>query len=124
MMAYDAIPALSGTYLEDSFILSIDDGATSVGFELDVVLTEAHPAYRGPKPGEQYDFRRGTLRFDGVTAKQWGGRRGAPAVDASGETDYGNIDVLTYCETTFHLAGDFGSLDLTAESVHLDLFDV
>ena len=61
-------------------------------FDVEFVLTKAHPAYAPPPPSERECFRRGTLRVVSVERLLWEGQGVRPAVDASGELDFGHID--------------------------------
>ena len=115
-----AFEALREIYLEDSWVMGLASTDVSVAFELDAVLTPAHPEYRGPRPGEQYDYRRARLLVTGdrVTVEL----SGLPAaLDASGEADHGNIDAwLVDDSRTSTLTGDWGSLEVTNSRVQLD----
>ena len=72
--------------------MSVRPVPAGVVVELDAVMTERHPAYRGPLPGERYDHRRLELEVVGVRAVVE--LSGAPPdVDANGELDQRNIDV-------------------------------
>src|SRR5438093_4099897 len=93
--AYHALPGLGDYYLEDSYVLGIHLTGEALVFDLEVVLTESHPEYRPPAPGEQYCYRRGRLAFSDprllamVDTKPF-----RPSTDATGERDFGNIDGL------------------------------
>jgi len=123
MKSYETMPNLSDVYLEDSYVLSIKEGDGYVDFDLEVVITHTHPDYSGPKPGEQYDYRRSHLRLHDATDVRWEGRRLRPARDASGELDYGSIDTMTFCGSSYRLTGSFGTLTLNASKVTLTLSD-
>ena len=51
-MNYYEILSLSNFYFEDSYVLSIDEVAGLLIFELDAVLTKNHPQYEDPRNGE------------------------------------------------------------------------
>ena len=104
----NTLPFLDGLYLEDSYVLAIDDKPGRVVFKLDAVLTPEHPAYTSPPPDEQYCYRKGELVFDGVTAVDWLERSYRTSTDATGEEDLGNIDSLIVEGGAFHLEGDWG----------------
>jgi hypothetical protein len=116
-----AFESLRGIYLEDSWVLNLASTEVSVALELDAVLTHAHPVYRGPRPGEQYDYRPARLLVTGdrVTLEL----SGLPAaVDASGEAGRGNIDVWVVDDSrTSTLTGDWVTLEVTNSRVQLDL---
>lgn len=78
----------------------------------EIVLRETHPAYSEPAPGQQYCYRRGDIVFARVTELRWTGQGRPPGIDASGEIDYGSIDVLDVEGSRYHLVGDFGEIVL------------
>ena len=51
-MNYYEILSLSNFYFEDSYVLSIDEVAGLIIFELDAVLTKNHPQYEDPRSRE------------------------------------------------------------------------
>lgn len=117
----EAFEPLRGIYLEDSWVLDIVPTEGSVAFELDAVLIPDHPEYRGPRVGEQHDYRRAQLLVTGdrVTVELSGL---PPAVDASGEADRGHIDTWVVDESgTSTLTGDWGSADIPNARVRLEL---
>ncbi|MEE1926467.1 hypothetical protein V0R50_31095 [Pseudomonas sp. 148P] len=114
-MNYYEIPSLSGFYFEDSYVLSIDENSISLVFELEVVLTEEHPQFENPKKGEQYCYRRVFLRFLNVDYLKWLDRRFTTFLDASGETDYGNIDRFVVDNGFYALSGDWGAVIVKGE---------
>lgn len=108
MTDYAEMPGLSGLYLEDSYVLGIAESAGRLRFSMSAVLTPEHPAYRDPLPGEQYCYADGALVFSGVAHTDWLERSTQRYVDATGETDLGNIDSLTSADGTYEVAGDWG----------------
>lgn len=54
---YWQFPGFENIYLEDSYVLSIND-KTSIQILLEAVLTENHSLYTQPLPEEQYCYRR------------------------------------------------------------------
>lgn len=115
--AYTSLPQLSEFLLEESYVLGIEARPTSVRFALDLVLTPEHPRYADPVPGEQYCFRRGHIDFVGVRRLLWTAQGAPPARDASGELDYGNIDLFNLTETGYELEGAWGRMELQADDV-------
>lgn len=114
MVDYRTIPGFESLYLEDSWVLNITARPGSIELVVELVLCESHPLYRHPSVGERYCYRRGTVRFEGVTSLYWEGQGLVPAVDATGEQDYGSIDALTVTSDAFILEGDFGRIAITA----------
>src|SRR6266511_1230258 len=89
MMDYSQIDGLNLFYFEDSWVLDVVARPGLLTIDLDAVLLPAHPEYVAPSPGEQYCYRRGELRLEGVADLQWIGQGLPPARDATGEFDYG-----------------------------------
>ncbi len=119
--AYYELPGLDQVYLEDSFVLGVTVHPGSVSMTLDVVLREGHPEFAEPRSDEQYCFRRGVLSFDPVSEIRWQMPKGVPAVDASGETDYGGIDEYLVDGNTHRLVGELGELVITCGGQNLSL---
>ncbi|MDU9405102.1 hypothetical protein RTH46_21680 [Pseudomonas sp. zfem004] len=109
-MNYYEEPLLSDIYLEDSYVLAIDEGVNSLVFELEAVLTEKHSKYEKPQEGEYYCYRRVSLRFLNVGAFEWLDRRFLVFSDSSGESDYGNIDKFNGGDGWYALSGDWGAV--------------
>ncbi|MFF5495176.1 hypothetical protein [Streptomyces aquilus] len=110
-------PQLSGfehVYLEDSFVLGVTASPGRLSLEMDLVLTVHHPPYRPPAPGEQHCYTRARIEFLQVRSLTWTDQGTPPAVDASGETDYGGIDALFRDGSAFHIEGDWGSIDVVS----------
>ena len=109
MPYYEAFPTLDQVYLEDSWVVSVREVPHGLVFDLDAVMTERHPAYRGPLPGEQYDYRRLLLEVVGTSAA-YEPSGAPPASDANGHLDHGNIDAWHVDEQGWsHLEGDWGT---------------
>lgn len=96
-------------YLEDSWVLGVFETADELRFVVEAVLTEQHPEWHTPKPSEQYAYKLIALVFRRPREVVWVERMsGLPAMDASGELDYGNIDAFTWDGLVFDLSGDWG----------------
>jgi hypothetical protein len=111
----EAIPDLQHIYLEDSWVRGVYESSDSLSFDLEAVLTEAHPLWVPRAPGEQHTYRRVALTFPNIRSIDWRQRGGEPATDASGEADWGHIDTLTVRGDVFELAGDWGRVVLTSD---------
>ncbi|MDT7840978.1 hypothetical protein [Streptomyces justiciae] len=57
---------------------------------------------------------RARIEFPEVRNLTWTDQGTPPAVDASGETDYGGIDALFRDGPGFHIEGDWGSIDVVS----------
>ena len=108
-------------YLEDSFVLSIVESFNEISFVVEVALTENHPLYTPPKNDEQYCYRKGRIIFQDLKHVKWISRSEAPFTDASGEEDYGNIDVFQLSNEQYLLSGDWGELEVISSPVKMDL---
>lgn len=113
--------SLADAYLQDSWVLDVVVRPTEVVFDLDLVLRPSHPAYTQPRPGEQYCYRRATLRFPGLREITWQLGTGPPATDADGEVDYGNIDTLRTDGEVYELDGDWGAMSLLSDPPVVEL---
>jgi len=111
MRGYEELPGLEHLYLEDSWVLAVEEAEHELRFVVEAVLTEQHPQWHPPKPDEQYCYRRVALVFARPRSVEWLGRMdGQPAVDASDEVDFGNIDVSRWEGSVFELEGDWGQV--------------
>lgn len=109
---YCEIPGFSEVYFEDSWVTGFSEDANRILFVLDLVLCEGHPLYQQPKIDEQYCYRRAELEFPDVKQVVWHERHFAPAIDASHEIDYGNIDAFQWKDGQYYLEGDWGKVTI------------
>ncbi|HEX2268697.1 MAG TPA: hypothetical protein VHH35_04145 [Pyrinomonadaceae bacterium] len=109
---YYQLEGLEQVYLEDSYVLDLRTEPTSVEFLLRAVLTEEHPLYMSPLPGEQYCYRSALLRFSDVERVEWMEKSIVPSTDATGAVDYGNIDEFYFAGGHYYLSGDWGRLEI------------
>lgn len=116
---YYEIPALSNIYFEDSYVLSIHEHKTVFVFELEAVLTEDNPNYETPQVGEIYSYARISLRFINVDSIEWIDRKFMAFADASGDLDYGNIDIFVGCDGGYELAGDWGRVLIKGRAIEV-----
>lgn len=121
MVAYYELPGLEQIYLEDSFVLGVEILPGSVKVQLDVVLREGHPSYVAAGEDEQYCFRKGVLRLEEVGEVTWHMPTGPPAIDASGDTDYGGIDSYKVDGSVHRIVGEIGELTVTCGRYWLQL---
>lgn len=121
MRPYVEIAQLRELLLEESYVLGITAIPGKVTFELDLVLTPGHGEYSPPGPGQQYCSRRGLLVFEGVTRLLWSQAGNPPAVDASGEADYGQIDSFEWDDAGALLEGSWGRMEIVSSSIEVAL---
>ena len=93
---YSDLPGLEHLYLEDSYVLGIREQHDELRFELEAVLTEDHPRWAPPKPGEAYAYRRVDLVFVRPSRVWWIEQTMQPVVGPGGDVDFGNIDSFTW----------------------------
>ncbi|MFB9687325.1 hypothetical protein [Amycolatopsis plumensis] len=108
MTNYTDFPGLANVYLEDSFVLAIDETPTSLTFRLEAVLTESHPRYHQPRPDEAHCYADAVLTIADATKIEWVTRSSQTYRDATGEEDLGNIDSLQRHDDHYEIAGDWG----------------
>ena len=116
MRPYHELPGIEALYLEDSYVLGVREGTTDVRFELEAVLTEDHPKWSPPKPGEQYAYLRVDLVFPNPRRVEWIERAMRPITDASGEIDYGNIDSFEWQTDFYELLGEWGHVRIESDA--------
>ena len=89
-------------------------------FRIEAVLTERHPAYKEPNPGEVFTYQRCWLQVWGAESEL--SLSGAlPAVDASGEIDWGHIETFEAADAGWwELQGDWGILRVREPSVAIE----
>jgi hypothetical protein len=108
MTNYTDFPDLANIYLEDSFVLAINETPTSLSFRLDAVLTQSHPRYHDPRPDEAHCYADAVLTIADATKIEWITRSTQTYRDATGEEDLGNIDSLQRHDDHYEIAGDWG----------------
>lgn len=108
MKNYTDFANLAHVYLEDSYVLAIDETPDSLSFKLDLVLTPSHPRYHEPRADEQHCYANAMLTIPGATKIEWVTRSTQTYRDATGEEDLGNIDNLQYGDGYYDIVGDWG----------------
>ena len=102
---------LANVSLADSWVRSVETDPSSVCFVLDAVLEADHERfYWPPKPGEVSAYARVRWRLTGEVWWDEGPNLEMSAKDASGELDYGHIDVWLREGDVERLEGDWGSV--------------
>ncbi|MFB2597474.1 hypothetical protein ACEXQE_06765 [Herbiconiux sp. P17] len=121
MSNYVTLPAVEHFVLEESWVAGIAVRPGIVEFEVDLAYAADHPELHPPREGEYAYFRRGTIRFTGVSSVTWKGMDVRPATDAAGMKDWGHIDTFDWIGTTFELEGDFGAIEIEANALDVIL---
>lgn len=123
MSDYWTIPGFEGLYLEDSWVLAINAQPGILELVMDLVLRESHPLFEPPLVSEQHCHRRGVVRFNGVSSLRWEGQAAPPATDATGERDYGSVDVLRATDDAYIVEGDFGYIVVASRLPSVEFLD-
>lgn len=118
---YTEIPGFEHVYLEDSFVLGVVASPGRLTFTIDAVLTPEHPHYQPPKQDEHHCYQRGVIVFERVGRLVWEGQGNPPAVDATGEIDYGSIDSMYAQGPLFSLSGEWGKIQVESHTPVLKL---
>jgi len=108
MKDYADYTDLANVYLEDSFVLAIDEKPGALSFKLEVALTPGHPLYHQPRPDEQHCYVDAMLTIGEVARIEWVTRSSRTSRDATGEEDLGNIDSLRQLDDHYEITGDWG----------------
>lgn len=116
---YAAFDALAGVYLEDSWVLEVAPSHTGLAFRIEAVLTPDHPLYEPPVRGEQYCYRTAWMDVRSPEPVELELSGAAPARDASGTTDLGNIDSFAPDSDGWSLEGSWGNARIRDPSVSL-----
>lgn len=120
MLYYEAFPDLAGVYLEDSWVLELARSDQLLALRLDTVLRPEHPLYEPPKPGGQHSYREAWLglRAEALEVQL---SEDPPAKDASGELDFGHVDVFVFdqSDSRWRLEGDWGQARVASPTVTL-----
>jgi len=109
------LPGLEALFLEDSYVLGVREDTSDLCFELEAVLTEDHPRWSPPKPGEQYAYLRVDLVFPNPRRVEWLERTMRPIPDPSGIVDYGNIDSFEWETRHYELSGEWGHVRIESD---------
>ncbi len=113
---YWQFPGFENIYLQDSYVISIH-AKTSIQILLEAVLTEHHPLYTQPLPGEQYCYRRMTVNFPHPQTYDLVVNNINPIADPDGSIDYGNIDeFFIRADGKYYLrVGEWGELTIVSD---------
>lgn len=98
------------TYLEDSFVLDIEESKEQLSFTVEIVLTEKHSLYAPPSENEQYCYKTAKIIFQKLKSVTWLNKSMKPFTDADDSEDYGNIDSFELSPDGYHLTGDWGEV--------------
>jgi hypothetical protein len=106
---------------EGSYVLKLEIAPYSLTLIMDFELLPEHPAYSSPRNGERACFRQGTLKVVKFTKLTWSTSGLAPAIDANQEIDWGCLDEFFAANGGWHLAGDWGAIDIEGGALEIAL---
>jgi hypothetical protein len=112
---YPTFPGFEHIYLEDSYVLDVENDTQYCEIKMDFVLTEGHPLYQKPGSEEAHCFRRGVIRFERLKNAKWIGRTETAARDATGEIDFGCLEEFFFDGEKYILFGEIGRLEIWAD---------
>ncbi|WP_199246523.1 hypothetical protein [[Phormidium] sp. ETS-05] len=111
---YWQFPGFENVYLEDSYVLGIKAQGSVVEILIEAVLTENHPLYTPPLPGEQYCYRQMTIKFPLPQNYTLVNKMRAIS-GGDGRVDYGNIEEFYRNEQQSYIRGEWGELRIISE---------
>jgi hypothetical protein len=112
---YAELPNLDDLYLEDSWVLDVQETPDEVCFHLEAVLRETHPKWSPPKKGEVYTTLPLSLVFPGKVRVLWVERKMKPILGPDDEVDHGNIDSFEWEPRFFELQGEWGHVRIESD---------
>ncbi|GAA1027563.1 hypothetical protein GCM10009557_09400 [Virgisporangium ochraceum] len=122
---HETFADLADVVLEESWVLHVDASLRRLSVTLDLVLTPEHREYSPPRADETHCHRRGTLIVDSDTAILARRSTCPPAIDVTGEADYGHIDTFTratdIADDVWQLSGEWGEALIRQPRVHVRL---
>ena len=121
MNQYYEWDSFQNVYLEDSFVLSIEETKRQLSIIVEVVLTEKHALYEPPDNGKQYCYKQAKLVFQNLKSIKWIDPSMRPIVAADGSVDYGNIDSLELVSDGYHMVGDWGEVLVNSSPPKLEI---
>jgi len=112
MNNYDVIKKLENIYLEDSYVLNIEETKNSIYFEMEFVLIENHPLYVLPLFNQKYCYKKGGLKFIKCREINWKIKNNIRFIDKNEDFDLGNIDSFSIVDDINVLSGDWGIVEI------------
>ena len=110
-------------YLEDSFVISIQETKSDITFNCDFVLLEKHKMHSIPKNDEQYCYLKGYVKFSNITQIDWIKRNENVFSNNCYDNDYGNIDIFHIDNEKYYLQGDWGEVIISSKNIELKFFN-
>lgn len=110
-------PRFQGIDFEHSYLLGVIYDDESLTLEMEFNLTERHPAYQAPQPGEERCFRGGYVRFASIEDLQID-RAPVPEGEA---VDYSTVFSVAGDGERFEFSTGWGEIKVSAKSVRIAL---
>ncbi|MBK6694034.1 MAG: hypothetical protein IPG50_17785 [Myxococcales bacterium] len=111
------LPVFRELRVEDSTVLAIRESPTELRFDMEFVLGMRHPMYRAPADDGNC-YRKGRMIFRGVHELRWL----KPLSPNAADGELGSIERFVLDGTAYKLAGPWGTLELCASTVDVDVF--
>jgi hypothetical protein len=110
-------PRFQGIDFEHSYLLGVIYDDESLTLEMEFKLTEQHPSYEPPQPGEEGCFRGGYVRFADIEDLQIDK---APVPDGEA-VDYSIVYSVASRGERFEFSTGWGEIKVSAKSVRVAL---
>lgn len=123
--SYEELGQLGDLYLEDSYLLRVDETTEHVTFVVEAVIVEGSEWWTPKKPDEQYSYRRVRIDFPNVKETKWRRRDFQQIPPAPGdEPDFGSIDYFAEVAAgKFRLVGEWGDVEIESGPPEVRLDD-
>lgn len=120
---YFELDEFQNIYLEDSFVINIQETKSDLTFNCDFVILENHKLYSEPKNDEQYCYLCGYIKFGNIGNIHWIKRDKNAFLNDCYDNDYGNIDIFYIDDKKYYLKGDWGEVIIQSKNIELILFN-
>lgn len=114
-MSAIADPRFKGIDFENSYLLGVIYDDESLTLEMDFRLTDLHPEYAAPRPGEEGCYRGGFIRFSDIDDLQIDKARQSE----NDQVDYSIIYSVAGDGKTFEFSCGWGEIKVAARSVRV-----
>lgn len=111
-------PKLAGIAIETSYLLGVIYDDQSLTLEMDFHLTDGHPSFTLPEPGDEGCYRQGFIRFAEIDDLRLNQAKVADTGEA-GEVDLSDIYSATFDGDYVFLSSGWGEIELTARSIQI-----
>ena len=118
--SYESLPAFSDVVLEESWIRQVIASPGTVLLLVEAVIAKGSPLLQEPRPGEQFFWLPGVIRFEGVSSLEWTDQQ-PPTTNPDGTEDYDHVNALTVDGDVYVVESGAGTLRLTAADVVVQL---